>query len=60
MVLFQAFNLTSNATECLDSMLTESLKCRLPATTFQLFGVSQIEEINMATCECRCLGFFPL
>lgn len=47
----QAFNLTSNATESLDSMLTESLKSRLPTTSFQLFGVSQIEEDNMATCE---------
>lgn len=45
----QAFNLTSNATDSLDSMLTKSLKSRLPATSFQLFGVSQIEEDNMAT-----------
>lgn len=47
----QAFNLTSNATESLDNMLTESLKSRLPAASFHLFGVSQIEEDNMATCE---------
>lgn len=51
----QAFNLTSNATDSLDSMLTKSLKSRLPATSFQLFGVSQIEEDNMATCECSAL-----
>lgn len=59
----QAFNLTSNATESLDEMLTESLKSKMPATSFQLFGVKQIEEDNMAACECRSLAltrFFPL
>ncbi|XP_018536518.1 phosphoinositide 3-kinase adapter protein 1 [Lates calcarifer] len=44
----QAFNLTSNATESLDTMLTDSLKSRLPATGLQLFGIRQIEEDNMA------------
>lgn len=44
----QAFNLTSNATESLDKMLTDSLKSRLPATSLQLFGIRQIEEDNMA------------
>lgn len=48
----QAFNLTCNATESLDNMLTDSLKSRMPATSFQLFGVRQIEEDNMAACEC--------
>eukprot|EP00066_Takifugu_rubripes_P011959 XP_011601225.1 PREDICTED: phosphoinositide 3-kinase adapter protein 1 isoform X3 [Takifugu rubripes] len=43
----QAFNLTSNARESLDNMLTESLKSRMPASSFQLFGIRQIEEINM-------------
>ncbi|XP_042358233.1 phosphoinositide 3-kinase adapter protein 1 [Plectropomus leopardus] len=45
----QAFNLTSNATESLDKMLTDSLKSRMPATSLQLFGIRQIEEDNMAT-----------
>lgn len=54
---FQAFNLMSNATESLDSMLTDSLKSRMPATSFQLFGVRQIEEDNMAACEYSS-GFF--
>ncbi|KAM9345507.1 phosphoinositide 3-kinase adapter protein 1 [Symphorus nematophorus] len=44
----QAFNLTSNATESLDNMLTDSLKSRMPATSLQLFGIRQIEEDNMA------------
>ncbi|XP_051231942.1 phosphoinositide 3-kinase adapter protein 1 isoform X2 [Dicentrarchus labrax] len=44
----QAFNLTSNATESLDSMLTDSLKAKIPATGLQLFGIRQIEEDNMA------------
>ncbi|GLD56084.1 sorbin and SH3 domain-containing protein 1 isoform X1 [Lates japonicus] len=44
----QAFNLTSNATESLDTMLTDSLKSRMPATGLQLFGIRQIEEDNMA------------
>lgn len=44
----QAFHLTSNTTESLDIMLTDSLKSRMPATSLQLFGVRQIEEDNMA------------
>lgn len=44
----QAFNLTSNATESLDKMLTDSLNSRMPATSLQLFGIRQIEEDNMA------------
>ncbi|XP_034007863.1 phosphoinositide 3-kinase adapter protein 1 isoform X1 [Trematomus bernacchii] len=47
----QAFNLTTNATEALDEMLTDSLKSRMPATSLQLFGIRQIEENNMAACE---------
>ncbi|KAM7409131.1 hypothetical protein PAMA_002708 [Pampus argenteus] len=45
----QAFNLTSNITESLDHMLTDSLKARIPATSLQLFGIRQIEEDNMAS-----------
>ncbi|XP_070772363.1 phosphoinositide 3-kinase adapter protein 1 [Enoplosus armatus] len=44
----QAFNLTSNARESLDNMLTDSLKSKMPATSLQLFGIRQIEEDNMA------------
>nr|XP_046257711.1 phosphoinositide 3-kinase adapter protein 1 isoform X2 [Scatophagus argus] len=44
----QAFNFTSNATESLDNMLSDSLKSRMPATSLQLFGIRQIEEDNMA------------
>lgn len=44
----QAFNLTSNLTESLDNMLTDSLKSRMPANSLQLFGIRQIEEDNMA------------
>ncbi|CAB1425100.1 unnamed protein product [Pleuronectes platessa] len=44
----QAFNLTSNATQSLDDMLTDSFKSRMPATGFQLFGIRQIEVDNMA------------
>lgn len=45
----QAFNLTSNSTESLDVMLTDSLKSKMPATGMQLFGIRQIEENNMAS-----------
>lgn len=31
-------------------MLTESLKSRMPASSFQLFGIRQIEEHNMDAC----------
>ncbi|XP_035027605.1 phosphoinositide 3-kinase adapter protein 1 isoform X1 [Hippoglossus stenolepis] len=44
----QAFDLTSNATQSLDNMLTDSFKSRMPETGFQLFGIRQIEEDNMA------------
>uniref|UniRef100_A0A665TKK9 Phosphoinositide-3-kinase adaptor protein 1 n=1 Tax=Echeneis naucrates TaxID=173247 RepID=A0A665TKK9_ECHNA len=44
----QAFSLTSNTTETLDIMLTNSLKSKMPATSLQLFGIRQIEEENMA------------
>ncbi|KAM9726875.1 phosphoinositide 3-kinase adapter protein 1 isoform 1-T1 [Menidia menidia] len=44
----QAFNLTLNATESLDTLLTNSLKSRMPSTGFQLFGVKQIEEDDMS------------
>ncbi|KAM3606441.1 uncharacterized protein V6R79_016263 [Siganus canaliculatus] len=45
----QAFNLTSNSRESLDSMLTDSFKSRMPANGLQLFGIKQIEEDNMAS-----------
>lgn len=54
---FQAFNLTSNATESLDKMLTDSLKSRMPATSLQLFGIRQIEVDNMASCEYKNSDF---
>lgn len=43
----QAFNITSNATETLDTLLTDSLKCKMPTKGLQLFGIRQIEENNM-------------
>lgn len=49
-LLCQAFNLTSSARESLDNMLTDSLKSRMPVSSFQLFGIRQIEEINMDAC----------
>lgn len=52
---FQAFNLSSDATESVDSMLSESLKEKMPATSLQLFGIKQIEEENMSACECSRL-----
>ncbi|XP_061601570.1 phosphoinositide 3-kinase adapter protein 1 [Cololabis saira] len=47
----QAFDLTSNTTESLDILLTDSLKSKMPATGLQLFGVRQIEEDNMSACQ---------
>lgn len=47
----QAFSLMSSSKESLDNMLTECLKSKMPATGLQLFGVRQIEEDNMATCQ---------
>ncbi|KAL2083238.1 hypothetical protein ACEWY4_021011 [Coilia grayii] len=44
----QAFNITCNATESLDSLLTESLKSRMPANGLQVFGISQLEEENVS------------
>lgn len=31
-------------------MLTESLKSKMPASSFQLFGIRKIEENNMEAC----------
>ncbi|XP_036402818.1 phosphoinositide 3-kinase adapter protein 1 [Megalops cyprinoides] len=45
----QAFNITSKSTEALDSLLTNSLKSRIPASGLHLFGVSQVEEENMSS-----------
>uniref|UniRef100_A0A667YDM1 Phosphoinositide-3-kinase adaptor protein 1 n=1 Tax=Myripristis murdjan TaxID=586833 RepID=A0A667YDM1_9TELE len=47
----QAFNITSNKTESLDDMLTDSIKSKTPASGLQLFGIKQIEEDNMARDE---------
>lgn len=47
----QAFKLQSNTRESLDDMLTECLKSKMPATGLQLFGIRQIEEDNMASCQ---------
>ncbi|KAF7219833.1 phosphoinositide 3-kinase adapter protein 1 [Nothobranchius furzeri] len=44
----QAFDLSSNATESLDTLLTDSLKSKMPEIGLQLFGVHQIEEDNMS------------
>uniref|UniRef100_A0A3B3V7R8 Phosphoinositide-3-kinase adaptor protein 1 n=1 Tax=Poecilia latipinna TaxID=48699 RepID=A0A3B3V7R8_9TELE len=44
----QAFNLTSNSAESVDTLLTDSLKSRMPPSGLQLFGVKQIEEDNMS------------
>lgn len=49
---FQAFNLTSNATESVDEILNESLKSKMPESGLQLFGVKQIETDNMSASEC--------
>ncbi|KAM4607635.1 phosphoinositide 3-kinase adapter protein 1 isoform 2-T3 [Polymixia lowei] len=43
----QAFKITFNITESLDTMLTDSLKSRMPESGLQLFGIKQIEEDNM-------------
>ncbi|XP_061692572.1 phosphoinositide 3-kinase adapter protein 1 isoform X2 [Syngnathoides biaculeatus] len=45
--LCQAFNLMSNSVEFLDNILSDSLKSKMPAC-LPLFGISQIEEHNMA------------
>ncbi|XP_035256389.1 phosphoinositide 3-kinase adapter protein 1 isoform X2 [Anguilla anguilla] len=45
----QAFNITSNSTEALDNLLTESLRSRIPTRGLHIFGVSQVEEENMST-----------
>ncbi|XP_071236191.1 phosphoinositide 3-kinase adapter protein 1-like isoform X1 [Salvelinus alpinus] len=44
----QAFNFTSNTTESLDNLLTDSLQCRIPASGLHVFGIRQLEEDNMA------------
>ncbi|XP_061084536.1 phosphoinositide 3-kinase adapter protein 1 isoform X2 [Conger conger] len=47
----QAFNITSNRTEALDKLLTNSLRSRIPCNGLCIFGVSQVEEENMSTYE---------
>ncbi|XP_052006422.1 phosphoinositide 3-kinase adapter protein 1 isoform X2 [Xyrauchen texanus] len=40
----QAFDITSNAPESLDNLLTDSLKERMPLNGSQVFGISQIAQ----------------
>ncbi|XP_028845291.1 phosphoinositide 3-kinase adapter protein 1 [Denticeps clupeoides] len=47
----QAFNITYNATEALDDLLTESLESRMPANGLKVFGNSQVEKDNMSTSQ---------
>ncbi|KAF7669946.1 hypothetical protein LDENG_00115140 [Lucifuga dentata] len=56
--IYQAFNLTSNAAESLDRILTDSLKSRMPANGLQLFGIRQIEKDNMSAYQ-RCNEELP-
>ncbi|KAL6486917.1 hypothetical protein MHYP_G00035430 [Metynnis hypsauchen] len=42
----QAFKISSNASEALDDLFTNSLKNRMPANGLQVFGVSQLEQEN--------------
>ncbi|XP_017580069.1 phosphoinositide 3-kinase adapter protein 1 [Pygocentrus nattereri] len=42
----QAFQISSNASEALDDLFTNSLKNRMPANGLQVFGVSQLEQEN--------------
>ncbi|KAM4599310.1 phosphoinositide 3-kinase adapter protein 1 [Fundulus diaphanus] len=44
----QAFDLSCNATESVDTLLTDSLNSKMPPSGLQLFGVKQIEEDNMS------------
>ncbi|XP_047206652.1 phosphoinositide 3-kinase adapter protein 1 isoform X1 [Girardinichthys multiradiatus] len=44
----QAFDLTCNATESVDTLLTDSFNSKMPPSGLQLFGVKQIEEDNMS------------
>ncbi|KAL7889720.1 hypothetical protein AOLI_G00019780 [Acnodon oligacanthus] len=42
----QAFKISSNASEALDDLFTNSLKNQMPANGLQVFGVSQLEQEN--------------
>ncbi|KAG5266960.1 hypothetical protein AALO_G00238220 [Alosa alosa] len=44
----QAFDITNNATESLDCLLTESLKSRMPPNGFNVFGICQLEQENLS------------
>lgn len=44
----QAFDLTCDTTESVDTLLTDSLKSKMPPAGLQMFGVKQIEEDNMS------------
>ncbi|XP_063048050.1 phosphoinositide 3-kinase adapter protein 1 [Engraulis encrasicolus] len=44
----QAFDITCNAAESLDTLLTESLKARMPSNGLRVFGISQLEEENLS------------
>lgn len=42
--LFQAFSITSSASEALDNLFTDSLKKHMPPNGLQVFGINQLEE----------------
>ncbi|XP_076830439.1 phosphoinositide 3-kinase adapter protein 1 isoform X3 [Brachyhypopomus gauderio] len=45
----QAFNITSNTSEALDDLLTNSLKKHIPEHGLQVFGIDQLEQENTFT-----------
>lgn len=45
-LMCQAFNITSNASEALDDLFTESFKSQMPAGGLRVFGVNQLEQEN--------------
>ncbi|KAK1791854.1 hypothetical protein P4O66_013840 [Electrophorus voltai] len=45
----QAFNITSNTSEALDDLFTDSLKKQMPANGLQVFGIDQLEQKNTFT-----------
>lgn len=42
--VFQAFSITSNASETLDNLFTDSLKKQMPPNGLKVFGINQLEE----------------
>ncbi|XP_066535383.1 phosphoinositide 3-kinase adapter protein 1 isoform X2 [Hoplias malabaricus] len=43
----QAFNISSNSSEALDNLLTNSLNNQMPANGLQIFGIDQLEQGNI-------------